>query len=225
MAIVAKNLVKEFGKPPTRVIKDIDLEIDDGDFVSISGRSGSGKSTLLYLLSTLDNATTGQVLIDDVNVNSMSVEELHMFRNLHVGFVFQFHYLLPELSAIDNVLLPARKMGAHLEKRDFAKELFSTFEIAGKLEKLPGQLSGGEQQRVAIARALIMQPRYVFADEPTGNLDSKNGEIVMRILNQINEEQKTTLVLVTHESDYAAQARRQIFLKDGVIVPAEEAYT
>jgi ABC-type lipoprotein export system ATPase subunit len=217
MAIVCKNLVKEFGDPPTRVIHNLDLEIEDGDFIAISGRSGSGKSTLLYLLSTLDSPSSGSISIDDKDVNALSVEELHAFRNTEVGFVFQFHYLLPELTALENVLLPARKTHQHEEKAEHAKSLFQDFDIASKLEKLPSQLSGGEQQRVAIIRALIMQPRYIFADEPTGNLDSVNGEIVMNILKQINKDHNTTLVLVTHEPEYAAMAKREIFLVDGRI--------
>lgn len=217
MSIVCSNIVKEFGDPPTRIIHSIDLEIGDGDFIAISGRSGSGKSTLLYLLSTLDFPTSGNIYIDKRDIASLNVEELHNFRNTEVGFVFQFHYLLPELTAIENVLLPARKVHLHEEKIPFAESLFREFDIATKLDKLPSQLSGGEQQRVAIIRALIMQPRYIFADEPTGNLDSVNGEIVMNILKTINLEQNTTLVLVTHEPEYAAMAKREVFLVDGRI--------
>ena len=213
--IVAKNLIKEFGEPPTRVIQGIDLTIHDGEFVSISGRSGSGKSTLLYLLSTLDEPTYGELTIDGINPQEMSVEELHRFRNENLGFVFQFHYLLSELTAMENVLLPARRQNLHYEKEDSARELFKTFDIADKMDKLPSQMSGGEQQRVAIARAMIMQPKYLFADEPTGSLDSKNGEIVMDILKRANSEWNTTLVLVTHEPEYAAMAQREVFLIDG----------
>jgi putative ABC transport system ATP-binding protein/lipoprotein-releasing system ATP-binding protein len=213
--IIAKNLVKEFGEPPTRVIHGIDLAIHDGEFVSISGRSGSGKSTLLYLLSTLDEPTQGTLTIDGRNPQEMSVEEVHQFRNENLGFVFQFHYLLQELSALENVLLPARRQNLHYEKEDDARELFKTFDIADKMHKLPSQMSGGEQQRVAIARALIMQPRYLFADEPTGSLDSKNGNIVMDILKRANSEWGTTLVLVTHEPEYAAMAQREVLLIDG----------
>ena len=218
MGIVCKNLTKSFGDPPTEVIKGIDLTIKDGDFISISGRSGSGKSTLLYLLSTLDQPTSGFITIDNQDPDKLSVEDLHNFRNESLGFVFQFHYLLPELSAIENVLLPARKIKKHDEKKAYAEELFDLFDIKHTTDKLPSQLSGGEQQRVAIARALLMQPRYLFADEPTGNLDSVNGKVVMDILKKANKEWGMTLVLVTHEADYAAMAEIQVFLQDGIIV-------
>ncbi|MDH5546109.1 MAG: ABC transporter ATP-binding protein [Gammaproteobacteria bacterium] len=215
MTIVCENVIKEFGSPPTRILHDISLSVADGEFVSISGKSGSGKSTLLYILSTLDLPSRGRLLIDGVDMASIGVEQLHEFRNQQVGFVFQFHYLLPELTAIENVLLPARKTKQHEKKRDYALSLFERFDIAGKTDKLPSQLSGGEQQRVAIIRALIMRPRYLFADEPTGNLDSKNGEIVMGMLKQANEENHTTLILVTHEPEYASMANREVFLHDG----------
>jgi len=218
MTIIANQIVKEFGTPPTRVIQGIDLHIDDGEFVSISGRSGSGKSTLLYLLSTLDEPSHGNITLDDKDPKQMSVNELHEFRNKNLGFVFQFHYLLQELNALENVLLPARRHGRHLEKEEDARELFKTFDIEDKLHKLPSQMSGGEQQRVAIARAMIMKPRYLFADEPTGSLDTKNGDIVMDILIRANKENGTTLVLVTHEEEYAAMARREIMLVDGKVM-------
>ena len=217
MTIETHNLIKAFGTPPTRVIQGISLKIDDGEFISISGRSGSGKSTLLYLLSTLDQPSSGTLLIDGKDPHSLSIEALHTFRNQEVGFVFQFHYLLPELTAMENVLVPARKIHQHEQKREFAERLFSSFDITNKVDKLPSQLSGGEQQRVAIARALIMQPRYLFADEPTGNLDSRNGEIVMDILKAVNQDEGTTLVLVTHEEEYARMARREVFLVDGQV--------
>ncbi len=217
MTIIANNLIKEFGKPATRVIHGVNLEIHDSEFVAISGRSGSGKSTLLYLLSTLDEASDGEILIDGKNPKMMSVEEIHRFRNQNLGFVFQFHHLLPELTSIENVLLPARRNNHHKEKSAYALELLNHFGIANKKDKLPSQMSGGEQQRVAIARALIMQPRYLFADEPTGSLDSKNGRMVMDILMRANQEWQTTVVLVTHEPDYAAMAQREIYLVDGRI--------
>jgi ABC-type lipoprotein export system ATPase subunit len=218
MGIRCDKLVKEFGEPPVRILHDIDLDIANGEFVSITGRSGSGKSTLLYLLSTLDEASSGTLRIDDRDPAAMSVEELHEFRNLNVGFVFQFHYLLTELTALENVLLPARNTGQHKAKEKEALALFEQFDIADKVDKLPSQLSGGEQQRVAIARALIMKPRYLFADEPTGNLDSRNGRIVMDLLVDINRTLGATIVMVTHERDYAAMAQREIFLADGRIV-------
>jgi len=218
MTIVCKNLIKSFGEPANEVIKGIDLEIKNGEFISISGRSGSGKSTLLYLLSTLDTPTSGIITIDDQEPDKLSVEDLHKFRNQHLGFVFQFHYLLPELTALENTLLPARKNGNQDEISVFVNELFESFDIKSTKNKLPSQLSGGEQQRVAIIRALSMKPRYLFADEPTGNLDSVNGKIVMDILRKANSDWGMTLILVTHEEEYAEMAETEIFLKDGLVV-------
>ncbi|MDH5392070.1 MAG: ABC transporter ATP-binding protein [Gammaproteobacteria bacterium] len=217
MGISCQRLIKSFGEPPTVIIKGIDLNIEDGDFVSISGRSGSGKSTLLYLLSTLDLPSSGSVMIDGQSPAELSVDALHQFRNESLGFVFQFHYLLPELTALENALLPARKNN-NVDAKTHVNALFELFDIQTARDKLPSQLSGGEQQRVAIVRALSMKPRYLFADEPTGNLDSVNSKIVMDILKKANKEWGMTLILVTHEPDYAAMAEKEIFLKDGVIV-------
>ena len=217
MSITCHNLTKEFGSPPTRIIHGLNFVIADGEFVSISGRSGSGKSTLLYMLSTLDAPTAGSIVIDGRNPAEMSVEELHAFRSSHIGFVFQFHYLLTELTALENVLMPARNLGLHHEKRDQAIALLKEFDIADKANHFPSQMSGGEQQRVAIARALIMEPKYIFADEPTGNLDSVNGNIVMELLKKINRERGATLVIVTHEPEYASMAQRALVLVDGYI--------
>ncbi len=219
MSIVARKVGKVVGEPPTRILSDISLQIADGDYVCLTGRSGSGKSTLLYLLSTLDNATEGRVEILGQDIGRMNKQELNRFRNEKMGFVFQFHYLIAELNALENVLLPARKYGKEAAKRRRAKTLLEQFGLGDKLHRLPRQLSGGEQQRVAIARALIMEPRYLFADEPTGSLDSANGEAVMAIIKEANEKSKTTVVLVSHDPDFAALARRQIHLVDGKIVP------
>jgi lipoprotein-releasing system ATP-binding protein len=215
VAIEARDVIQEFGKPPVRILHDINCRIEDGEFVSITGRSGSGKSTLLYLLSSLDLPRGGQVRIGGRDTASMSIEEIHTLRNREIGFVFQFHHLLPELSALENTLLPARRDGLHEAKEPRARELFERFGLKGMERKRPSQLSGGEQQRVAIARALIMEPKYVFADEPTGNLDSQNGAIVMELLRQANRERGATIVLVTHEPEFAAMAQRELRLVDG----------
>lgn len=208
---------KFFNTPPTQVLTDITCDIKLGEFVSLVGRSGSGKSTLLYIMSSLDTATSGSIKIAGDEISTFSQKKLHQFRNEHMGFVFQFHYLLPELTAEENILMPARKKGLHHKKRDYAHHLLEEFQIKHKFDRLPKQLSGGEQQRVSIARALIMEPSYLFTDEPTGNLDSANGEIVMTIFKKLNLEKKTTIVMVTHDPDFANIATRQIYLSDGKI--------
>lgn len=217
MSIKAKHIFKSFGSPPHHVLKDISLNIDEGEFVSISGKSGSGKTTLLYILSTLDTPSSGDVELGGFDPYRLSEKNLHEFRNKEIGFIFQFHYLLPELSAVENITLPARKQGLHLKKDEKARLLMDQFGLNGKYDRLPSQLSGGEQQRVAIARALIMDPKYLFADEPTGNLDSHNGMIVMNLLKEVNLEKRMSIVLVTHEMDYAQMASRVIHLVDGQI--------
>ncbi len=215
--IEAVQVCKDFGHPPTRVLSDISLKIEDGDFVSIHGRSGSGKSTLLYILSTLDHPTQGEVSFDGQKVTDMNVRDLDYLRNTQIGFIFQFHYLLPELTALENILLPPRKTGQQEKFRVRANELISKFGLQGHEHKFPGQLSGGQQQRVAITRALIMKPRYLFADEPTGNLDYQNGLMVLEILKEVNATQGATVVLVTHERDFSSMAKREVILKDGFI--------
>lgn len=214
-------LVKEFGQPAQRVLHHLDFKIGDGEFVSISGRSGSGKSTLLYLISTLDLPSSGSVKIDGVDVAKMSSDEVHRFRNRKVGFIFQFHYLLPELTALENVLLPARNFGVSDVVQRRATELLVDLGVAKQANKFPGQMSGGEQQRVAIARALILEPKYIFADEPTGNLDTKNAEVVINMLKKVNAA-GTTVCLVTHDPKYAAAASREIYLIDGRISSRKE---
>lgn len=213
--IECREITKQFGSPPQQVLHGLSFAIQSGEFVSISGRSGSGKSTLLYIISTLDAPTQGQVLIDQKDIALMSEDEIHRFRNEKIGFVFQFHYLLPELTAIENVLLPARNLGLMVQKRKFAEALLEELNILKHKDKFPSQMSGGEQQRVAIARALVMEPQYIFADEPTGNLDTHNADVVMKILKRTNKELGTTIALVTHEPDFAALADREIFLVDG----------
>jgi putative ABC transport system ATP-binding protein/lipoprotein-releasing system ATP-binding protein len=215
--IKAVEITKSFGQPPVSVLKPMTFEIPDGELVTIIGKSGSGKSTLLYLLSSLDRPTSGDIYLGDRKISDMTVQELHHFRNQFMGFVFQFHHLLPELTALENVLMPARK--SHQEKTliPFARELLTHFGIDDKENRLPSELSGGEQQRVAIARALVMRPKYIFADEPTGNLDSTNAKMVMDLLTRVNAEEKTTVIYVTHDQELAAMAKRKIHLVDGQI--------
>ncbi len=225
MSIVGKNIVKEFGDGPTRVLHDINFHIETGEFVSISGRSGSGKSTLLYIASTLDNPTSGELFIDDRNISLLSAKEIHAFRNKEVGFIFQFHYLLEELSSLENVLLPARNLGHEKEETRRAHELLEKFGIGNKANSLPKEMSGGEQQRVAIARALLLKPRYIFADEPTGNLDSHNALNIMETLKEVNRDLETTILLVTHERDFSKMASREIILRDGRVVSSREEFS
>lgn len=218
--IVVKDLYKSFGEPSVDVLKGLNFTIPSKSFVSITGRSGSGKSTLLYSMSTLDNPTKGQVLLNNVNTADMTEKQIHQFRNEKMGFVFQFHYLLPELSAIENVLRPTLETKQHTKRIERAKMLLDQFDLQGKYDRLPKHLSGGEQQRVAIARSLILEPEFIFADEPTGNLDSVNAEVVMKILKQVTRDHNTTVIFVTHDPDFAEMADHKIRLVDGKI--AEE---
>jgi putative ABC transport system ATP-binding protein/lipoprotein-releasing system ATP-binding protein len=222
MSLKTQGITKSFGDPPIQIIKPMDIHIENGDFVSITGRSGSGKTTLLYLLSSLDLPTTGTVWIEDNDIRQMNQIELHKFRCEKIGFIFQFHYLLPELTALENVLLPARAIGIQREKTKEAEELLKKFDVFSERDKLPSKMSGGQQQRVAVARSLIMKPRYLFADEPTGNLDSFSSKVVMNFLKEVNEKTGTTIVLVTHDEAYAKMASRTIFLVDGKIVDEKD---
>lgn len=218
MSIVAKGIQKSLGEPANQVLKGISLSIEEGEFVALTGRSGSGKSTLLYTLSSLDTPTEGVVQIDGQSVRQLNVSELADVRNRKIGFVFQFHYLIAELTALENVILPAKRAGEERQRLDLAKNLLKKVGLEEKMHRLPRQMSGGEQQRVAIARSLIMEPKYLFADEPTGSLDSVNGEAVMKIFEEVNQQKNTTIILVTHDPSFAARAKRQIHLVDGQIV-------
>lgn len=211
------NISRDFGSPRERVLHHLNFEILDGEFISISGRSGSGKSTLLYIMSSLDHPSEGQLFLDGKDLKLLSSKDIHHLRNTSIGFIFQFHYLLPELTVFENVLLPARNLGIINSKKKEAIELLTYLGVQSLVDRYPNELSGGEQQRVAIARALIMRPKYLFADEPTGNLDTMNANIVMNMLKEINNKQKTTICLVTHDPDYSAFAGREIYLINGHI--------
>ena len=221
MGIVIKNISKTFGSPPLSVLSEISLEIHDGEFISLTGRSGAGKSTLLYVMSSLDNPTTGSVEISGHDVTKMDSDELYRFRNQKMGFVFQFHYLIAELTAIQNVLMPAMKYKEEKKRRPRAEALLEQFGLKDKIDRYPRQLSGGEQQRLAIARSLIMEPQYLFADEPTGALDTINAETVMNILRDCSVKQGMTVIMVTHDPDFSKMAPRQIRLAEGRVVGDE----
>ena len=218
MSIIAKNIGKKVGNPQVTILTNISLEVDDGDFVSLTGKSGSGKSTLLYILSSLDSPSEGSVHISGKDISLMESDELYSFRNQQMGFVFQFHYLIAELTVLENVLMPTMKLNKQIELKAYAESLLEQFGLKDKMHRYPRQLSGGEEQRVAIARALIMKPKYLFADEPTGSLDSTNGEKVMEIIENANKREGTTVILVTHDTNFANLAKKQIRLVDGKIV-------
>ncbi len=215
------GLVRDLGaQVKTRVLTGIDLVVREREFVSLTGFSGSGKSTLLYLLGALDKPTSGTVRIDGVDIERLDDDQRAMLRAKKLGFVFQFHFLLPEFTVLENVMLPMLKRGertpSSAEKR--AREVITSLGLGELTERRPGQLSGGQQQRVSIARAVANDPRILLADEPTGNLDSRNGEIVMETFEHLVREEGLTIVMVTHERTFASRASRQIVMSDGAIV-------
>lgn len=213
----AGNIEKYYGK--LHVLKGVDIQIQRGEIVSIVGSSGAGKSTLLHILGTLDTADKGQVSIDGQRMDNLKGNALAKFRNKHIGFVFQFHHLLPEFTALENVCIPGWIAGTSkkmVEER--AEELLKRLGLGQRLENKPHQLSGGEQQRVAVARALINQPSIVMADEPTGNLDSENGRELHHLFLQLRDEYKQSFLIVTHNEELAQMSDRIIHMKDGRIL-------
>ncbi|MDD5369936.1 MAG: ABC transporter ATP-binding protein [Anaerolineaceae bacterium] len=215
------DLVKTYGDgAAVRAVDGINLEIQMGEFVALVGPSGSGKTTLLNLIGTLDQPTSGKVVIEGVDTSTLRGDGMADFRRTTIGFIFQMFNLIPTLTAWENVMLPLTpyRRGLKFNLKDHARELLQKVGMEKRLQHLPGQLSGGEQQRVAIARALINAPRIILADEPTGNLDSKSGEEVVSLLESLVREQGLTLVLVTHNAEIAGQADRVIHLQDGRLV-------
>jgi len=217
-----EHLNKYFYDPESfHVLKDISLSVNKGEFVALIGKSGSGKSTLLYLLSTLDTDYEGTISINDTLLTGKNQNTLAKFRNQNIGFVFQFHFLLPEFTALQNVMMPALKLARYsrkeIERRALQK--LKQVDMDTFAHKLSGKLSGGQQQRVAIARALVNEPLIVMADEPTGNLDSANSEIVFEIFQDLSRRQGNTIIAVTHDLDFAKRADRIVELFDGSIVP------
>jgi lipoprotein-releasing system ATP-binding protein len=204
---------------PVTLLKDIDFTIDRGEFAAIVGPSGSGKSSLMYLLGLLDKPTTGEIWLDGINTTHASELVLERLRLEKIGFVFQFHFLLPEFSALENVQLPMRKLGQRTapEIKQRAMELLDYFGLAKAANRKPGQLSGGERQRVAIARAMANDPLFIMADEPSGNLDTKNADLVFSIFERLVREQNKTVITITHDPNLAARAHRQIPIVDGAL--------
>ncbi len=214
--IIGKNIKKHYGQ--LEVLKGVDVHIRESEVVSIVGSSGAGKTTLLTILGTLDRASSGEILFNNVNITSLNEKKLAAFRNQHIGFVFQFHHLLPEFTALENVCIPAfinktSKKEAELK----AMELLDLLGLTHRAQHKPSELSGGEQQRVAVARALINNPKVIFADEPSGNLDSENAKNLHELFFKLRNELKQTIVVVTHNDTLANMADRKLVMKDGLI--------
>jgi len=215
--LVAKDLYKNYG--PIPVLKGVSLEISKGELVSIVGASGAGKSTLLYVVSSLEKADKGSLFYEGQDIAKLSNKTLSQYRNEHIGFVFQFHHLLPEFTALENICIPgwiAKKPKKALEKKTM--ELLDFMGLADKGNKKPNSLSGGEQQRVAVARALINDPHLIFADEPTGNLDSENAYALHELFIQLRDTMNQSFLIVTHNEDLADRCNRKLTMKDGKII-------
>jgi len=215
--IEVKNIHKSFGD--LRVLKGVDLQINKGEIVSIVGPSGAGKTTLLQIIGTLDKADSGQIFINGIDTGTLNEKEIASFRNREIGFVFQFHQLLPEFSAVENVMMPAlidRKSPQEAEKK--AKELLDYLQLTERYEHKPTELSGGEKQRVAVARALMNNPSVILADEPSGSLDSKNKEDLHKLLFDLREKFNLTIIIVTHDKELSTLSDRVLEMKDGRFV-------
>ncbi|MDE3649943.1 ABC transporter ATP-binding protein [Clostridioides difficile] len=221
LAVEAKNIIKEYkiGNTTTRVLKEVSLQVMKGEFVSIMGQSGSGKSTLLYILGGLDTPTSGKVYMNGADISHFNDEKMSIIRRRNIGFVFQFYNLIPNLNVEENIMLPLLLDGKNL--KDYKNQLDEILDIVGLTDRrkhTPRELSGGQQQCVAIARALIGKPEILFADEPTGNLDSKTGIEIIDLLNKINRDNGQTIIMVTHSPEAAKSSSRTITVSDGLIV-------
>jgi len=212
--LIATGIHKNYGE--LQILKGVDLHVKESEIVSIVGSSGAGKTTLLQILGTLDNPDNGTLTINNIDPFSLSSNKMAAFRNKEVGFIFQFHQLLPEFNAYENVMLPALIMGlSKKEAADKAKEILAKIGLESRFNHRPSELSGGEQQRVAVCRSLINNPAIIFADEPSGNLDSKNAEELHELFFQLREEYKQTFVIVTHNEKLAQMADRKLVMQDG----------
>ena len=215
--IKAQNIHKSYGK--LNVLKGIDLEINKGEIISIVGASGAGKTTLLHILGTIDNTDEGKIIINDIEVSSLNDKKLSEFRNKNIGFVFQFHHLLPEFTAIENVCIPSFIGGiSKKEAEERAVKLLDFLGLSERKNHKPSQLSGGEQQRVAVARALINNPAVILADEPSGNLDSASAKELHALFFSLRNEFNQTFIIVTHNEELANMADRKLTIKDGMIL-------
>lgn len=220
IVLAARDLVRTLGDKVQQVILDhINLEVRRGEFVALTGHSGSGKSTLLYLLGVLDRPTSGQVIIDGRDASVLDDDARAELRNNKLGFVFQFHFLLPEFTVQENVMIPMLRRGIRdSQAAARAQETLRELGLDGLARRRPSELSGGQQQRVSVARAVAGRPTLLLADEPTGNLDSKNGEAVMSLFEQLNRDNQMTVIMVTHDPAFAQRASRRVVLKDGRII-------
>lgn len=215
--IVAQNICKSYGD--LHILKNVSIEVNKGEIISIVGKSGAGKTTLLHILGTLDKADSGDILLDGIELSKLKEKDLAVIRNKYIGFIFQFHHLLVEFTALENVMIPALISGVS-EKvaKEKAKEILSYLQLKERMEHKPNELSGGEQQRVAIARALINSPKVVFADEPTGNLDSQTSAEIHELILKLRTELNQTFVIVTHNQDLAKMSDHIYRMQDGQII-------
>jgi len=216
LILSAENIFKSYGK--LQVLKGVSLEVGQGEVVSIVGKSGAGKSTLLHILGTLDSADEGKIFFNNENISSYNKSQINTFRNQHIGFIFQFHHLLPEFTAIENVTIPGRILNQSAQLEPRAKELLDYLGLKDRMTHKPSELSGGEQQRVAVARALMNSPKIVFADEPSGNLDTQTSEELHELLFKLRKDFNQSFVIVTHNMELAALSDRTLTMEDGLIV-------